>query len=185
MRTGVDREHGGSWMAFRRLGATLVLSAVLLPLLALPAYADNLSTFRADKAAETSLTDNASWNPSAADEAKLTAAEKKVAADVQKLTPAEKEQIVAEGSSISGKDASGNPTGITAMVINVIRFIFPIAAALAVLNVVWQGFKLMGSNPNSAAQAKSAILKSFLGLGTILLAWMIVGLVLKMVTGFA
>jgi Type IV secretion system pilin len=107
-------------------------------------------------------------------EARLKDAQAASKAAYAAFSDAEKKQFFSEQTSVSG---------MSGMVRNIIAILFGLASSLAVINVVWQGFKLMGANPNSAQEAKAAIIKSFLGLATILFAWSIVGFVVNLVAG--
>lgn len=80
----------------------------------------------------------------------------------------------AENATTSVKTGLDEVEGV---IRTLISSIFALAALIAVGNVVWQGFKMMGSNPGSAEQAKGAIIRTLIGLAVILFAWAIVGVV--------
>jgi hypothetical protein len=68
-------------------------------------------------------------------------------------------------------------TQVQGIVQTVVASLFSVAVLVAVVNIVWQGFKLIGGNPSAAQGAKDAIIKTLIGLAVILFSWAIVGLV--------
>jgi hypothetical protein len=170
--------HGSRIFKFR-LSASVLLAMLLLPLLALPAYAAEsaaLSNYRTALAAEQAAQDkvNGDWGGvPAADQAALTAAQATAKSAYAALSGAEKDQLFSDQTRI---------VGFPDQIRTIIAILFSLGTSLAVINVVWQGFKMMGGNPQAAKQAKSSITKSIIGLIIILFSWTIVGFAVNLVS---
>lgn len=138
----------------------LVLSAALLLAFAVPAFAST-------DAYRTAAAIAASTNKES---------DKVIAADLYKnLSAAEKQEIVAGLSQV-------NPE-MKAIVQRVNGTLLGLGTLLAVLNIVWQGFRIMDGDSQTTQQAKKSALKSLIGIGVMVFAWTLVGLVVNMVGG--
>ena len=63
----------------------------------------------------------------------------------------------------------------------IINTVFGLAALIAIVNIVWQGFKMISpTNPGAADGAKKAIFQTLIGLGIIFFARIIVGVVISL-----
>lgn len=60
------------------------------------------------------------------------------------------------------------------MVKSAIGILFAFAVSLALINVVYQGFRLMGANQNSQEAAKASAVKSFIGLAVIVFSYTVI-----------
>lgn len=82
------------------------------------------------------------------------------------------------------------PSGMTAttddladIVSGGINSVFAIAVVIAVVMVVWQGFKLISGNPQAAENAKGAIFRIIIGLAIIVFSWVIIGAAAQFIVG--
>jgi hypothetical protein len=63
----------------------------------------------------------------------------------------------------------------------IINTVFGLAALIAIVNIVYQGFKMISpTNPGAADGAKKAIFQTLIGLGIIFFARIIVGVVISL-----
>lgn len=174
----------------RRALAILALGLMLLPLLVVPAFAGGASgEWGAQDGSPMAAWESAKAIEDAAQEQANNSfiPGDKEAAQQRFLEAQQAAKVAYDNLSQSEKNAVFNRSAAVGTLSPVVRSVIPVlfglACSLAVLNVVWQGFKLMGGNPSAAQSAKASIVKSFLGLATILGAWGIVGLVVRMLSG--
>lgn len=64
-----------------------------------------------------------------------------------------------------------------------VNFLFGLGCVLATLNVVWQGFRLIGGGSDGAEKSKTSIIQSIIGLTVIAFAWFIVNMIIVMLGG--
>jgi len=162
----------------RALPAVAVITLVLLALGAVPALAGGLADYtaadanyqRALEAANDRSGGDAALNR-AVDDARRTRDEAYAT-----LSPSERAQ------AIEALRDDGMISEVETTVRNTTNVLFGLGILLAVLNCVWQGFRLMGGSTEATERARRSILMSLLGLGTMFFAWAIVGIVVSMVS---
>lgn len=73
------------------------------------------------------------------------------------------------------------------LVKNIIDWLVRISFTLAIIFIVWGGFKIIfaGANPGLVSSGRQTIIRAVVGLVILLCAWLIVDTVLKVLTGGA